>query len=552
MTGRRIRRGIAVLAVAGVVVGGYAAYAASGSAPDYRTAVATVGDVEQTLALSGTLEASGRADLEFGTDGTVAAVTVEAGDHVRAGQVLARLDRTSLTTAVRRARADLTAARAQLETDEAAQAETVSAVSSDSSTGQATQQPTQQPTQQASQPPTQQPTGQPSTDPDPVLAELAAQQQAVTEAQTAASAAIADAKSALAAQTTACEAAYSTPTDDPTATPTDPPTDPPTDDACATALTTVQTAQDAVATAQDALQAALTDLADTLTKAIQALGQASDEPTQQAQPTQDAPATKAPQAQTPATPQTKAQTPTVTVTAATLARDQASIDQAQAELVAAQQSLRAATVRAPHAGRVATVSATAGDRVSAGDAAITVIAPGTTTVEVDVTDTQVRELKTGQAVDVTPAGAASALAGTVTAIGAVPDTSSGSTTYPVTVTLARRNLNVPSGATATLAVVVGTASDVVTVPASAVRSGSVTVLDGDTTSTTRVTTGVVGTSRIEVTEGLDAGDRVVLADLTADLPSTGTDSAGNGAFGGGFGGGGGPQFPGGGPVRMRQ
>ena len=215
--------------------------------------------------------------------------------------------------------------------------------------------------------------------------------------------------------------------------------------------------------------------------------------------------------------------------------------------MAAQQSLRAATVRAPYAGRVASITAVVGASVSAGDAAATVIAPGTTTAELAVTDTQVREVKLGQEADVTPAGAAAALAGKVTAIGAVPDTSSGSTTYPVTVTLDQRDLDLPSGVTASVAVVVGTAKGVVTVPASAVRSGSVTVLAGDTAGRTRVTTGVVGTSLIEVTDGLTAGDRVVLADLSAAPPTSDsttngpTGGFGQGGFGGGSGGPGGGQ-----------
>ena len=186
---------------------------------------------------------------------------------------------------------------------------------------------------------------------------------------------------------------------------------------------------------------------------------------------------------------------------------------------------------------------------SAGDAAATVIAPGTTTVELDVTDTQVRQLKAGQEAGVRLAGAESTSTGTVTAIGAVPDTSSGSTTYPVTITLDERDLGLPSGVTAAVAVVVGTAKAVVTVPASAIRSGSVTVLDGDTTQRSRVTTGVVGTSLIEVTDGLAAGDRVVLADLTTAVPASDADTNqrtggfGGGGFSGGAGGpgGGGPR-----------
>jgi HlyD family secretion protein len=562
VTGRRIRRGLAVLAVVGLVGGGYAAYAASGDGASYRTATATVGDVERTLALAGTIEPSGRADLQFGTSGTVAAVPVAEGDRVRAGQVLARLDRTSLSTAVTKARAQLTAAQAQLETDEDAQADTVgSAV--DTSSGDESQQPAQQST--PSSQPTQQPS--PSSKPDPVLAELAKQQKAVTTAQSAASAAITAARTALTAQTNACQDAYAEPSADPTTNPSaDPTTNPsadptttptekadPADEACATALTAVQTAQDTVAGAQDDLQGALTDLADTLTTALRKLNESQPKSAgQSAGPSSSAPSaaptTRTPTAttSTPTTPsassQGQGQGQSQTVTAATLARDQASIDQARAELVAAKQSLRAATVRAPHAGRVASISAVVGASVSAGDAAATVIAPGLTTVELAVTDTQVRQLKVGQTADATPAGARSALTGKVTAIGAVPDTSSGGTTYAVTVTLDQRDLGLPSGVTASVAVVVGTAKDVVTVPASAVRSGSVTVLDGETATRNRVTTGVVGTSLIEVTAGLTAGDRVVLADLGAAVPTSGSTTNGRtGGFGQGFGGGtGGP------------
>ena len=97
------RRRLAAAAAAGVVLlaGGGVAYAqgqdASGS---YRTATITVGDVDETLALSGTITASSRQDLSFGASGTVSKVVVEAGDVIRSGTVLATLDPTALKTAV--------------------------------------------------------------------------------------------------------------------------------------------------------------------------------------------------------------------------------------------------------------------------------------------------------------------------------------------------------------------------------------------------------------------------------------------------------------------
>lgn len=476
----KVRRGLAALAVAGLVGAGYVAYAASAEAgPAYRTAVATVGDVEQTMALSGSLRPADTADLQLGTSGKVAVVAVEEGEHVRAGQVVVRLDRTALRAAVKRANAQLTAARAHLESDRNAQTAAV-----------AESTPVTQPAATSSPTPTPTPTPTTEPEPEPVLAE---QQQAVIEAQAAASAALAAARTALEAQVAACT--------DPAA------------EGCAEALATVQAAQETVATAQDTLQAALDALTKTLAAAAQQqpsepAGQ-TEQPAQQQQPVQE---------QQPA--QEQQSTPTVTVSAADLARDQADIDQAHADLVAAQQALRAATVRAPHAGRIAGLAVAVGDRPAAGEVVASMVARGTTTVELDVTDTQVRQLETGQRASVTPAGTVQPLMARVTGISALPDTASGSTTYAVTVTLDRRNLSLPTGGTAAVDVVVGSAEDVVTVPASAVRDGVVTILDDGEIVRRPVGTGLVGATRIEVADGLEAGDRVVVADLDAALPSS--------------------------------
>ena len=127
--GRRARRVIAGAVTVAVVGVGYAAYAASADDTSYRTATATVGDVEQTLDLSGAVEPAGRADLSFATSGDVDDIAVEAGDRVKAGEVLGTLDDTGLRKSLQQARATLASARAQLESDEDAQADTVSSSS---------------------------------------------------------------------------------------------------------------------------------------------------------------------------------------------------------------------------------------------------------------------------------------------------------------------------------------------------------------------------------------------------------------------------------------
>jgi hypothetical protein len=189
-----------------------------------------------------------------------------------------------------------------------------------------------------------------------------------------------------------------------------------------------------------------------------------------------------------------------------------------------------------------------GDAAAAGTDVLVVVAHGTTTVELNVTDTQVRQLDLGQVAQVTPVGAQQALAGKVTRIGAVPATDDqGNTTYPATITLDGRNLALPTGATAAVAAVVGTAKNALTVPTSAVDQGTVLVVQNGTATPTRVTTGVVGATRVEIVDGLKAGDQVVLADLSATVPTGSQPTfAGGGGLGAGFGAGG----AGGGPMRF--
>ena len=83
----------------------------------YRTAVATLGTVTQSVSLSGNLEPDGETDLDFEGGGKVTSVNVAPGQAVTAGEVVATQDPTSLNASLLQARATLSSAQAKLSLD---------------------------------------------------------------------------------------------------------------------------------------------------------------------------------------------------------------------------------------------------------------------------------------------------------------------------------------------------------------------------------------------------------------------------------------------------
>ena len=506
-----------VAAVVGVlVVGSGTAYAVTrdGSSAHYRTVLATTADVEQVLSTSGTVDAAHRADLGFGASGTVASVAVAVGDTVRVGQVVARLDATSLAAAVTRARAAVAKALAQLETDRTAQAQAVSDAA-------ATPKP-----KQTGKPTSPTPSGSTSGASAATLQQLKDQQDAVLQAQSAATTAIAAAKDALAAQTTACADAYQGQAPAGGGDQSTPATGP-ADTACAAALAEVQARQTAVSAAQDDLQQALDTLAGTLSRALASLSGSSNASPNAAPSGAARASSGSARSATSSSTSTSTSTPngasSGTVSAARLASDQAAIEKAQADLVDARQQLRQAVLRSTRSGRVVSVPVTAGDRVAAGDVGAVVVGGRAVTVVASVAQDKISRVAVGEHVRVTTPGQSGAADGTVSAIGLVADSSSGTPSYAVTVTVEDPAISLPAGSQALLGIVVATAKDVVTVPTSAItRRGTqatVRTWDGRTLTRKTVTLGTVGARQVEITAGLAAGDRVVLADI--DQPITG-------------------------------
>ena len=79
------------------------------------TAVVTRGSIEQTISATGNIVADQQASLTFASSGEIADVLVEKGQQVELGEVLARLDTTSLEWQIARSQASLETAQARLE-----------------------------------------------------------------------------------------------------------------------------------------------------------------------------------------------------------------------------------------------------------------------------------------------------------------------------------------------------------------------------------------------------------------------------------------------------
>ena len=115
----RVVGGVALVLLLAAAAGGW--LLARGSEPaaaTTTTVTVSTETVRDTVAVSGTIEPAATADLDFAVSGTVTRVLVEAGDTVKVGDALARVDDTALVATRRAALATLEAAVAQLDEDE--------------------------------------------------------------------------------------------------------------------------------------------------------------------------------------------------------------------------------------------------------------------------------------------------------------------------------------------------------------------------------------------------------------------------------------------------
>lgn len=595
MADRSVGRGALVVGVVVVVaVGGGVAYAMTGkSGPRYRLATVTTATVQQTVQTSGTISTVDQASLDFPVAGEVATVPVQVGDTVRAGQTVATLDRTSLDQVVQAAQATAASARQTLANDEAAQSGSTTTTDSayvrpltSGGTGGGTRPGGGASGSGGSVSALQAAVTQAQHNLDAAIAAVATDVKRAAGDCTAGPisfSAVADANGtvsgtltlgagetatlSLGQQTVAVPAgggSYTFTGLNPTMT------YPVTIDAdgagntakCAADLAAAQTQQ----TSTDPKDGSVAYWTQQLVKAEAALTAAlaksaggsggatgsgnggsgsgrgttgTNGSTGSGRSATGSGTTRSGSGASGSGANSSGGQPR-TVTAQQLAADQKAVDAADAEVTVAEQGLDQAVLASPIAGTVAAVGMSAGQQVAAGSttAVITVLGHGQRSVTTTVGIADVDLVKRGTPATVTVDGVSKPLRGTVGYVGTLntSGTSGSTTTYPVTVLLDPTSLPLFDGAGATVALDVGTARNVLTVPTSALhRVGmrtTVLVDSGSSVSTQLVTVGVQGADRAQITSGLKAGQEVVLAEVDAAVPSSNTQTGG---FGGGRG-----------------
>ncbi|MFJ3490741.1 efflux RND transporter periplasmic adaptor subunit [Leifsonia aquatica] len=294
-----------------------------------------------------------------------------------------------------------------------------------------------------------------------------------------------------------------------------------------------------------------------------------------------------------------------TADVAAVAAAQAQVTSAQASVDTAQTALDGTTLVAPVAGLVTAVNVAVGDAVtgtsgssgsssgsgssassgtsgstggatggtgttgsgtgsststSTSTAQFTIVGTGSWEVDLTVSASDLKSIATNDQVELSTSDNDSFF-GTVTSIGQLPSTTSGSAAYPVVVSVTGSPENLYDGVSVTAAIVYERRTDVLTVPSAAIttangKSTVTKVVDGKDV-TTDVTVGETSGTVTEITKGLSSGDSVL---VTVFTPGSGTGTGGStgqtgqtgqqGQFPGGgegfTGGGEGGQFPGGG------
>ena len=215
-------------------------------------------------------------------------------------------------------------------------------------------------------------------------------------------------------------------------------------------------------------------------------------------------------------------------TSAQITSARAQVTSAEARLSSARNQLASATITAPFDGIVAAVTIAVGDQatgqapsssglgsttgVTAAQAAVVVVSPDGWRVNGNVGTADVAALKVDQGAQVTVQGTTVTVPAAVRTVGIVATTTSGATSFPVTLSIDGNPAGLFYGASVNVVVDAGDFSDVLTIPTSALTtSGSdatVQKVTNGTTTTTPITPGRVFGDRTEVTSGLSDGDVV--------------------------------------------
>ncbi|MDR4946828.1 efflux RND transporter periplasmic adaptor subunit [Neobacillus cucumis] len=195
-------------------------------------------------------------------------------------------------------------------------------------------------------------------------------------------------------------------------------------------------------------------------------------------------------------------------------------------------------ITAPATGKITSVSVSAGDSVTSGEvvAHVTDYSGLQTAVQIDELD--ISKIQKGQTVNLkVSAFPDEKYTGKVTDISKEGTSSNGISTFTVTITI-DKIANLKVGMSVEASILTESKQNVIYVPLDAVHSSNgkkyVNVVSSvDTSNTTKktVTTGIANEDYVEITEGLSAGDTVLLPKL-AKASTTTTTTQGNSLFSG--------------------
>ncbi|MDO8683365.1 MAG: efflux RND transporter periplasmic adaptor subunit [Armatimonadota bacterium] len=221
----------------------------------------------------------------------------------------------------------------------------------------------------------------------------------------------------------------------------------------------------------------------------------------------------------------------------------AQVKRSQASVTNARKQLDYTTIIAPRNGIVVKKYVEEGSIVTAGRSSFSGAGSGVSIVDiadttqmfalVSVDETDIAQIEVGQEVDVTVEAYPDELfTGKVTKIAPQSVTDQNVTTIPVTVEIDLPDQRLKPGMNVTCDFITGRASDVLMVPSEAVNESdhgnTVTILNGDEQIPRKVKTGLVGSDNTEIKRGLKRGEKVVTAIIEPTVPG----NMNNGGMGG--------------------
>jgi HlyD family secretion protein len=211
---------------------------------------------------------------------------------------------------------------------------------------------------------------------------------------------------------------------------------------------------------------------------------------------------------------------------AEIAASAAQLEQARLELVAAEENLKDAELVAPFDGLVASSSLVAGQRVSAGTTAMTIVDNSRLHIDVQVDELDIAQVSEGQNVIVRPDALDGVeLDGVITRISPTSTTTSGVVTYSVRVDLSGLdNLPVRVGMTTEVEIGVSSADVVLAVDTNAIQRDGTSefvevLVDGAETRRIPVTTGQSAGGLTQISGSVEEGMRVVVPPQSAGSAS---------------------------------